>query len=189
MIMNGKTPTLISGVPNVALSFAIDEVAGQREPERPGQHVAVGRADRRLAELADQLEQPREALDAEVLVHERHLGREAGEVAARGEDLLVRGGEHDAAHRVVVARRASKASIRSSSSSSLSALRVSGWFRVIVATPSRDVVEDRCVGHDRHGIRVAAQTHGTRPKASRRDVCAARRAGRLKGLAAPAHPA
>ena len=29
-----------------------DEVAGQREPERAGEHVAAGRADHRLAELA-----------------------------------------------------------------------------------------------------------------------------------------
>ena len=40
----------------------------------------------------------------EVLVHERRVGREAAEVAARREHLLVRGGEHDAAHGVVVAR-------------------------------------------------------------------------------------
>ena len=30
-----------------------DQVAREREPERAGEHVAVGRADRRLAELAD----------------------------------------------------------------------------------------------------------------------------------------
>ena len=82
-----------------------DQVARERDAERAGQHVPVGGADRRLAELADQLEQPREALGAEVLVHERHVGGEAGEVAARGEDLLVRGGEDDAAHGLVVAGR------------------------------------------------------------------------------------
>ena len=81
-----------------------DQVAGERDPERAGEHVAVGGADRRLAELADQAEQLREALGPEVLVHERHVGREAGEVRARGEHLLVRRGEHDAAHGVVVAR-------------------------------------------------------------------------------------
>ena len=35
---------------------------------------------------------------------ERHLGGEAGQVAAAGEDRRVRRGEHDAAHGVVVAR-------------------------------------------------------------------------------------
>ena len=81
-----------------------DEVAGQRQPERPGQAVAVDRADHGLAQLADEREQPREALGGDVLVHERHVGGEAGEVAARAEGRLVRGGEHDAAHGVVVAR-------------------------------------------------------------------------------------
>jgi hypothetical protein len=65
--------------------------------------VPVGGADARLAELAEQPEQAREARRAEVLVHERLLLREAAEVRARGEHLLVRGGEHDAAHRIVVA--------------------------------------------------------------------------------------
>ena len=67
--------------------------------------MPVGRAQRRLAELADQPEQLREAVGREVLVHERHVGREAGQVAAAGEHLLVRGGEHDAADALVVARQ------------------------------------------------------------------------------------
>ena len=104
MIMNGKAPTLISGVPNSAPSLRDDQVAGERDPQRARQHVAVGRAERRLAELADQPEQRREPVGAEVLVHERDLGREAGQVGARGEHPLVRGGEHDAAHAVVLAR-------------------------------------------------------------------------------------
>ena len=45
-----------------------DQVAGQREAERAREHVAVGGAQRRLAELADQLEQAREAVGGEVLV-------------------------------------------------------------------------------------------------------------------------
>ena len=36
--------------------------------------MAVGRAQRRLAQLADQAEQVRELVRAEVLVHDRHLG-------------------------------------------------------------------------------------------------------------------
>ena len=81
-----------------------DQVARQRQPERTGEHVPVGRAQRRLAELADQAEQAREALDPLVLVGERHVGGEAREVAAAREHLLVRGGEHDAADRIVVTR-------------------------------------------------------------------------------------
>jgi hypothetical protein len=66
--------------------------------------VPVGRAQARLAERADQVEQAREAVDGGVLVHERDVGRKAGEVAAAREHLVVRGRQHDAAHRVVVAR-------------------------------------------------------------------------------------
>ena len=101
--MNGNVPTLISGVPNVGLLGGDDQIARERDPERAGEHVPARGADRRLAELADQLEQLDEALGAEVLVHERHLGREAAEVGARGERLLVRGGQHHAAHLLVVA--------------------------------------------------------------------------------------
>ena len=47
-----------------------------------GEHVAVGGTQRGLAQLADQAEQPGEALRAGMLVHQRDLGREAREVAA-----------------------------------------------------------------------------------------------------------
>ncbi len=104
MIMNGKIPTLISGVPKRALSLATIRSQASASAERAGQHVAVGGAERRLAELADRAEQAREAVGREVLVDERGLRGEAAEVAARGEHLLVRRGEHDAAHGVVVAR-------------------------------------------------------------------------------------
>ncbi len=103
MIMNGKIPMLISGVPNVAALLRDDQVARQREAERPGQHVAVGGADRRLAELADQLEEPREPLRRGMLEHERNVRREAREIAAAREDRLVRRREDDAPHLVVVA--------------------------------------------------------------------------------------
>ena len=93
------------GRPEGRLVRRDDQVARQRDAERARQAVPVGRADDRLAELADEREQPREALDADVLVGERDVGREAAEVAAGGEGRLVRRGEHDAADRVVVARR------------------------------------------------------------------------------------
>ena len=104
MIMNGNVPTLISGVPKLARSEATIRSHASAMPERAGEHVPVGRAQRRLAELADQLEQADEALGAEVALHERRVGGEAAEVGARGERLLVRGREHDAARAVFVAR-------------------------------------------------------------------------------------
>ena len=73
------------------------EVAGEREAERAGEHVAARRADHGLAELRDELEQARE--------QRRVGGREVREVAAAREDRRVRRGEHDAAHRPVVASR------------------------------------------------------------------------------------
>ncbi len=101
--MNGNAPTLISGVPNVACLGGHDQVARERDPERSGEHVSARGAQRGLAEPDDQLEQRHEAIGAEVLVHERHVGGEAAKVGAGGEDRLVRGGEHDHAHGVVVA--------------------------------------------------------------------------------------
>ena len=80
--MNGNTPTLISGVPNVAFSDATIRSQASASPSAPGEAVAVRRAQHRLAQLADQREQPREALGGEMLVHERDVGREAAEVAA-----------------------------------------------------------------------------------------------------------
>ena len=88
-----------------------------------------------LAQLADQPEQAREASRAEVAVDDRDVGREAAQVGARGEDGLVRRGRARRSARCGSSRAASNASISSPSSSLESALRVSGWFSVIVATP------------------------------------------------------
>ena len=115
-------------------------------PSAPGEHVPVGGADRRLAELADQAEQPREALGAEVLVDERHVGRRSRRGWRREEKTRSWvEAEHDAAD-VVVGARAAKAAMSSSSSSFESALRVSGVQRDR-RDPVRDVVEKRLVGH------------------------------------------
>ena len=101
--MNGKAPDVDLRRPELGALLGDHQVVRERDAERAGQHVAVGGADRRLAELADQAEQLDEALGAEVLVHERHVAREAAQVGARGEHALVRRGEHDAARGVVVA--------------------------------------------------------------------------------------
>src|ERR1700753_1543011 len=116
MIMNGNTPTLISGVP-------------KRAPSRAGEHVAVGGADRGLAELAEQPEQLRKALGPEVLVHERHVGGETAQVGARGGHAKTTRSWVDVSTTQRTAsssRAACSAAIRSPSNSSDSALRLSG---------------------------------------------------------------
>jgi hypothetical protein len=64
--------------------------------------VAVRRADRGLAQLANQAEQLGEPRRAEVTVDQRNVSREAAQVRARRERALVRGGEDDAACLLVV---------------------------------------------------------------------------------------
>ena len=103
--MNGNDADVDLGRPEGRALLGHDQVAAERQAERARQHVAVRGADRRLAEPEDRAEQAREALGAEVLVHERDVGGELVERCARREDLLVRRGEHDAAHSLVVAGR------------------------------------------------------------------------------------
>ena len=146
MIMNGNTPTLISGVPKVALSLATIRSHASARPSAPASTWPFAAQSVGLPELHDRLEQPREALRAEVLVHERHVGGELVEAAAGREDLLVRRGEHHAAHAVVGARELERRRSGRVSSSFESALRVSGWSRAMVATPSLDLIADRLVG-------------------------------------------
>ena len=57
----------------------------------------------RLAELAQQSEDPRESLGAEVALDHRGVGPELGQIAAAGEDRRVRRGEDDDADSRVVA--------------------------------------------------------------------------------------
>ena len=148
MIMNGKAPTLISGVPNVAPSRGDDQVAGQRDAR--ARRPARARWRRRSSACPARRSarnRPREALGAQVLVDERHVGREARRGWRRAENTFsCEEVEHDAAHGLVVAGRV-KAAISSSSSSSDSALRVSGWSSVIVATPVARLVPQRLVAH------------------------------------------
>ena len=113
-----------------------DQVARERDPERAREHVPARGADVGLPSAPISVNSPDEALGAEVLVHERHVRREAAEVGARGEHLLVRGGQHHAAHARRRRGRARSAPIKPSSISAESALRVSGSFSVIVATPA-----------------------------------------------------
>ena len=148
MIMNGNTPTLISGVPKVALSFATIRSHASARPSAPASTCPFAAQIVGLPSVHDRPEQAREALRAEVLVHERHVGGELVEVAAGREDLLVRGGEHHAAHAVVVAGASSNAPIRSVSSSFAERVARVGLVEgdggdAIVA----HVIANRLVGH------------------------------------------
>src|SRR4051794_40900859 len=131
-----------------------DQVTGERQAQGAGEAVAVGRADHRLAQRADRAEQAREPLDAvEVLVHQRHVGREAAEVAARAEGRLVRRRENYAAHVVVAACMLERLE---QVVQELVAQRVS---RVrLVERDRRDAVggfvQHRLPGHPRHPIDV-----------------------------------
>jgi alkylation response protein AidB-like acyl-CoA dehydrogenase len=79
------------------------EVAGEREPERAREHVAVGGADHRFTQFPEGTEHAREAVGAPMLVDERLHRGELAEVAAGREHLLMRRSQHDAADGVVAA--------------------------------------------------------------------------------------
>ena len=161
MIMNGNTPTLISGVPNVALSLATIRSQASATPERARQHVPVRRADRRLAELQDRAGTAAGSARCRSACARAARRRRTGRGCRRREKTFsCEEVEHHAAHALVVARR-SNAAISSLSSSLESALRVSGVFSVI----GRDavvahVVEDRLVGHAAISTSVGAGASG-----------------------------
>ena len=94
---------LISGVPKVDPLPGDHEIAGERQAHAAGEDVAVGGAERRLAEPRHQPEELEEAVGGEVLVDQRRVGGEAAEVGAGAEDLLARAGQDDGADLVVVA--------------------------------------------------------------------------------------
>ena len=85
-----------------------DQVAGEGDAERAGQDVAGRGDDRGLAQLAELDEDLGEEAGGEVLVSGWRVGREAAEVAARREHLLVRRGEHHDPCVVVVLDRAER---------------------------------------------------------------------------------
>ena len=126
---------LISGVPKVTPSRGDQQVAAQRQPEAAGEHVAVGRAERGLAEPRHQPEELEEEVVGEVLVDQRRVGGEAAEVGARAEHLLAGAGQHHRPDRIVVADPLDGVDELAEQLGE-SALRCSGRFRVSVATPS-----------------------------------------------------
>ena len=75
-----------------------DQVARERDPERAGEHVAVGGADRRLAELADRAETAAgTARSRSACAPAARPPRTRPGWPPAGEDPLVRGGQHHAA--------------------------------------------------------------------------------------------
>src|SRR6185295_14946816 len=100
MIMKGNTPTLISGVPKAAVSLATIRSQASASPCAPARTWPLAAQIVGLPSCPISL-QSREALGAEVLMHERHVRGEPLEVAPGAEDLLVGGGDHHAAHALV----------------------------------------------------------------------------------------
>ena len=86
MIMNGNAPTLISGVPNVTPSFATIRSHASAIPSAPASTWPLAAQIVGLPSSPIGVNSAGKRSIAEVLVHERHVGREAGEVRARAED-------------------------------------------------------------------------------------------------------
>ena len=84
--------------------FGDQQVAGEGEAHPARQHVAVGRAERGLAEARHQPEELEEEVGGEVFGDERHVGGEAAQVGAGAEDLVAGAGEDDRPRLLVVAR-------------------------------------------------------------------------------------
>ena len=133
--MNGNTPTLISGVPNVARSEAITRSQASASPSPPASVWP------RAAQMTGLPSSP-------ISVNRRGKSSVAkclwtsGTSAAKPPRLppaenVVSCVEPSTTQRTSSSSRAaSKAAIRSRSSASESALRDSGWSMAIVATPS-----------------------------------------------------
>jgi hypothetical protein len=64
--------------------------------------VAVGRAERGLAEPRHEAKELEKEVGGEVLVDERRVGGEPAEVCARAEGLVARARQHDGPHVAVV---------------------------------------------------------------------------------------
>ena len=148
MIMYGKAPTLISGVQKSAPSLAMTRSHESANPSPPATHVAVGGAQRRLAEPRHQPEELEEEVGSEVLGDRRGVGAEAAEVGA-GAERPCRRRSAPAPAPASSSRTRATASTSCASISPESRLRFSGSFSVTVATPSSTVVEDELLGHRR----------------------------------------
>ena len=105
MIMNGKRPTLISGVPKPAVSLATIRSQARAMPSEPARTWPDAATIEGLPSSPSSMKTSRKSPVAEVLVRGRRVGGEAAQVAAGREDLLVGGGEHHDAGVVVLLDR------------------------------------------------------------------------------------
>ncbi|KKN26334.1 hypothetical protein LCGC14_0875850 [marine sediment metagenome] len=80
------------------------QVAAQAQPHAARQHVAVGGAQRGLAQVDHQLEEVNELVRRSACGRV-HIGREPTQVGARAKDLLARAGEHRRPHLGVALHR------------------------------------------------------------------------------------
>ncbi len=107
--MNGKSPTLISGVPKPAPSLATIRSQASAIPSEPASTWPLAATIDGLPSSPSALKTSRNAAVPDGTC-ERSARRRAKppRLRAGGEDLLVRGGEHDDAHLVVVLRRSQR---------------------------------------------------------------------------------
>ena len=134
MIMNGKAPTLISGVPNSAPSFATIRSQASAIPSAPASTWPL--AAHRVGLPSSPISR-KSAGNRSVPKCLWTSGTSAEKPARLAPEEKTRSWlEVSTTQRTPSSSRASvRAAIRSSSSSVDSALRVSGWSSVIVATP------------------------------------------------------
>ena len=135
MIMNGNTPTLISGVPNVALSFAITRSQASATPSAPPSVWPFAAQIEGLPSSPSRRNSSGKRLDPKCLwisgTSPAKPDRFAPPEKTRScEDVST------TQRTASSSRQRSSAATRSSSSSLESALRDSGSSSVIVATPS-----------------------------------------------------
>ena len=135
MIMNGKTPTLISGVPKRALSRATIRSQASASPSAPASTWPLAAHSDGLPSSPISWNRRGKRSVAKCLCTS---GTSAAKPARLPPALNTFSCvEVSTTQRTASSSRAaSNAAIRSSSSSSESALRVSGWSSAIVATPS-----------------------------------------------------
>ena len=132
--MNGKTPTLISGVPKVACSLATTRSQASASPSAPARQWPLTAQITGLPSSPMSVNSRGKRSVATCLCTS---GTSAAKPARLPPELnVVSCVEASTTQRTASSSRAaSKAAMRSPSSSSDSALRVSGWSMAMVATP------------------------------------------------------
>ena len=135
MIMNGNTPTLISGVPKVAVSLATIRSQASAMPSAPASTWPFAAQIVGLPSSLISVNSRGKRSVPKCLCTSGTSAAKPVEVAAGAEHLLVGGGEHHAAHALVVARRLEGVDQLAEQLVGERVARV-GEFSAIVATPS-----------------------------------------------------